>query len=301
MTFDSAVPQLLKNTQQWFASIITRPIDENSTMNPISPSGRPMVEEAWDHILPSPTLQPAQRIQIYNQQYWWRLLSTMHDVYPLVVRLFGYHDFNQQLAMPFIVKYPPNHWSLSYLGERFPQWIEEEYHAGDKTLVLNATKVDFAYNSSFLSGRNVGIESSYFYSEENAAGLLELPLTFQTHLHLFEIPYDLFQFRVEFLKQEVDYWIEHDFPELIQNASEELYHFVLYRTRGNSIAVETISANEFKVLKRFESGATVDLVCQWLEEQQDATLSEEASNHLNLWFQRWIANQWLTQISYESS
>ena len=293
MTFDTAVPHLLKNTQHWFASIITRPIDEDSVMNPISPSGRPMVEEAWEHIAPSPTMQPADRIQIYNQQYWWRLMSTMHDIYPLVVRLFGYRDFNQLLAVPYLTKYPPNHWSLSYLGERFPQWIEEEYHEKDKALVLNAAKIDFAYNNSFLTGSNEGIETCNFNSEDEAARLLELPLKLQSHLHLFEFPYDLFQYRIDFLKQDPDYWVEHDFPDLIQHPKEDLYCFVLYRTRGNSIAVENISTDEYKVLQRFTSGSTVDLICEWLEEQADTALTEAASTHLNLWFQRWIASQWL--------
>lgn len=293
MIFDTAVPELLKNTQQWFASIITRPIDEDSVMNPISPTGKPMVEEAWEHIAPSPTMQPAERIELYNQQYWWRLLSTMHDIYPLVVRLFGYHDFNQLLAIPYIVKYPPNHWSLSYLGERFPKWIEEEYHENDRNLVLHAAKVDFAYNNSFLAKANQSLESNNFNTEEEAARLLELPLKLQSHLHLFEIPYDLFQYRIDFLKQDPDYWVENDFPILTHHPKQDLYYFVLYRTRGNSIAVENITANEYQVLKRFESGSTVDSVCDWLAGQPDAALSEDAATHLNLWFQRWIACQWL--------
>jgi hypothetical protein len=132
MTFDSKVPTLLKETQEWFGSIISRAIDGNSQMNPISPTGRPMREEAWDHIRPSPTLQPAQRIQIYNQQYWWRLVNTLQESFPLVTRLFGFHAFNFTIAMPFLLKYPPNDWTLNSLGDRLPRWIEEEYKADDR-------------------------------------------------------------------------------------------------------------------------------------------------------------------------
>lgn len=107
MTFDAKVPFKLKKTQLWFGSIIGRPIDEDSKMNPISPAGQPIEIEACDFIRPSPTLRPAQRIQIYNQQYWWRLLSSMHETFPLVTRLFGYHDFNKIIAIPYLVKFPP--------------------------------------------------------------------------------------------------------------------------------------------------------------------------------------------------
>lgn len=282
MTFDQAVPLQLKELQHWFASIITRPIDENSNMAPISPSGKPMVEEACDYIVPSPTMLPAQRIQLYNQQYWWRLLSTMHEMYPLVTRLFGYHDFNQRLTVPFLTKYPPNHWSLSYLGDRFPQWIDEEYHESDRELVLNAAKIDWAYNDCFLAAQEPILDAANLQGEE----LLTVSLFLQPYVHLFELPYDLFQFRVEFLKHDPEYWLGHDFPEL--NHSEEKSHFLMYRNLNNSTVVEALGPSEYQVLKRFVKGSSVDLVCQWLE-QQDGALVEEASQKLNLWFQRWTA------------
>src|SRR5690242_1482815 len=55
--FDPKVPDLLCNTQKWFASIITRPLCEKNSMNQTSPQGVPMEEEAKQFIAPSPTLQ----------------------------------------------------------------------------------------------------------------------------------------------------------------------------------------------------------------------------------------------------
>ena len=151
MAYDAKVPQYLKREQCWFGSIVGRPIDLHSRMNPISPSGRSMEEEAAEHILPSPTLRPSERIQIYNQQYWWRLLNAMHDLFPLVTRLFGHSDFNQSIGFPYLSKYPPRHWSLHLLGERLEQWVTEDYSAGDKELVLHACSVDWAFNHSFFA------------------------------------------------------------------------------------------------------------------------------------------------------
>ena len=155
MKYDEHVPSLLKREQQWFGSIISRPIDVDSKMNPMSPSGIPMEVEAAEHITPSPTLRSAQRIQIYNQQYWWRLLNTLHDIFPLTTRLFGYQDFNRTIGMPYLTKYPPCHWSLTLIGERLERWVEEDYHAGDKELVKNSVKKSFFQNltsSSLLNG-----------------------------------------------------------------------------------------------------------------------------------------------------
>ncbi|MCE5319184.1 MAG: DNA-binding domain-containing protein, partial [Parachlamydia sp.] len=151
MTYDSKVPTPLKETQQWFGSIIARPVDGNSCMDPISPSGQPIQVEASQYIRPSPTLQPAQRIQIYNQQYWWRLLNALQESFPLVTRLFGCHDFNISIGMPYLQKYPPCHWTLNVLGDNLPAWVEEYYSDDDRKLIRDAALIDCAFCHSFTA------------------------------------------------------------------------------------------------------------------------------------------------------
>lgn len=291
MTYDAVVPKQLKRTQQWFASIITTPIDENSQMNPISPHGRPMVEEACDYISPSPTLQPHERIQIYNQQYWWRLLTALHESFPLVTRLFGFSDFNRTIAVPYLVKYPSNHWSLSYIGNRLPQWIDENYTADDKPLVYNSALVDRAYNDSFIAPLGKAIK----LDPNDMSSMLETTLYLQPNLHLLALTYDLLDFRFEFLKHDPDYWLEHDFPELHHYPKGELAHFVLYRNRQNNITFQKISANEYQVLQRFVEGTTIEAICDWLAEHpSDSSLCTEASQNLHIWFQHWTSRHWLS-------
>ena len=294
MTFDSAVPVQLKNIQQWFGSIIIRPIDIDSRINPISPSGNPIEDEACDYIAPSPTLRPAQRIELYNQQYWWRLLGIMHDAYPLVTRLFGYQDFNASIAIPYLMKYPSDTWSLNALGDRLPKWIEEDYVGDDKPLVSRAAKIDNAYNYSFVAPQHEGIDLDDGSETIDLSNLLDEPLSLQPYVHLFEIPYDLFQYRSEFLKHEPEFWVENDFPLLAKAPNDENYYFLLYRNRYNNVMVEKIGGSEYEMLKQFEceAGFTINDSCEWLENMpSESSLVMEASQHLHLWIQRWVANQ----------
>lgn len=289
MTFDLKVPQKLQRTQLWFGSIIGRAINENSLMNPISPSGRPMEEEAWDYINPSPTMKPADRIQIYNQQYWWRLLNALQETFPLVTRLFGYHDFNQIIAIPYMVKYRPQDWSLSTIGDLLPTWIQEEYHASDKQLIYDSAVVDNAYNKSFIVGQQPIITAAHVANEGDMEALLDTVLYLQDHVHLMELKYDLIAFRTEFLKQDANYWVENDFPPL---KKEKLYHFVLYRTQYNDIHVKEIPEEEYHLLSLFREGWTIDQACEWLENQENA-IYQKAMEHLHQWFQEWIVLRWL--------
>ncbi len=287
--FDIKVPSKLKKTQIWFGSIIGRPIDEDSRMNPISPAGQPMEIEACDYIRPSLTLRPAQRIQIYNQQYWWRLLNILHESFPLVTRLFGYHDFNRLIAIPYLVKFPPNHWSLNDLGYLLSKWVETDYAENDKQLVLDSAKIDWAFNHSFCCLQKEPILQSSLPQAGDPSSLLDKKIGLQEHLCLFVMDYDLFTFRVDFLKQEPEYWIDHDFP-LLQK--EKKYHFVLFRNLNNDIQWKEIPEAEYRLLKLIQSGTTIENLCQWLE-QQHGSLYEEAQKNLHLWFQEWIVSRWL--------
>lgn len=290
MTYDEKVPSLLKREQQWFGSIIGRPIDEDSRMNPVSPSGQLMEEEASEHILPSPTLRPAQRIQIYNQQYWWRLLNTLHESFPLLTRLFGHFDFNRTIGIPYLAKYPPRHWSLSLLGDRLPQWLEEDYFADDKQLIINAAALDLAFSSSFLASAIEPIKVAQVSTEDAVAEVFNKPVYLQPFIHLFEFEYDLFKYRIDFLEQNPDHWVQNDFPVLDRSRT---FHFALYRNKRNDISWKEISSGEYLILSMFQKGTSIDKVCEELEQLEPA-LYETAAQNLHIWFQEWTQREWLS-------
>lgn len=287
LSFDPTLPEKLKKTQQWFGSIISRPIDMNSKMNPVAPSGRLMETEARQFIRPGPKLKSHQRIEIYNQQYWWRLLSTLQEMFPLVTRLFGSFNFNQTIGIPYLVKYPPDHWSLNFLGNNLPQWVSEKYCEKDKQFVLDATKLDFAFSDVFLKKGLVPLNEKLINSGD-LSQLLEEKLILQPYVHIFSLPYDLFSFRQAMIKEEdSDFWIDHDFPPLEKGT----YSFVLFRNHANDIAFEPISEAEYLFLKRFQVGSSIDQACDYLE-----THHENLMENIDLakWFQKWTMRHWLS-------
>lgn len=280
MSYDPNVPSILKGTQKWFAGIITQPIDVESRISPIAPSGLPIEEEAKKYITPSKTLEAHQRIELYNQQYWWRFLTTLQETMPLLTRLFGYYDFNQKIAIPYILKYPSNDWSINFLASRLPQWVEEEYHETDRQLVLESARIDWAYNACFFAAHDP--------IQARLDEMMDLKVTLQPHIHLFLLGGDLFTFRSEVIKQDPDYWLKNDFPEL---KKEGPYPYVLFRNRKNAIVDKQISLVQFRILERLRQGGTIGEICDWIESQPE--LAEEASENLHVWMREWTAREWL--------
>lgn len=283
------LPYTLKSTQEWFASIITNRLGENDNIQTYSPHGILIAEEAAEYINPSPHLRPHQRMQIYNQQYWWRLLNTLHANFPLVTRLFGYQAFNEEIGSPYLSAYPPDHWSLNGLGSHLPQWISDFYQKPDQSLIYNATSLDWAFIASFISPQHTPLNLAHLI-QGNPESLMSYTFYLQPHIHLFSWEYDLLSFRANFLKQEVDYWVENRFPDLPKGKT---YWFVLYRNAKNNIAWREIRHSEYLLLERFKTGTNITDACEYLE-QQDTSIYEEAAAHLQEWLQEWTHAGWLT-------
>lgn len=280
-TTNPKVPPYLFSTQKWFASIITRPIDSESQMIPISPSGRPMSEEAKEFISPSLKLSSDQRMQIYNQQYWWRLLSILHQNFPILTRLFGYTDFNLSIGIPFLTKYPSRHWSLSQLGDQLSKWITEYYTAEDKELIFSIAEVDWAYQTIFFAPTALYLPPSL--------DLLSKKLDLQAHIKLFNLPFDIFSLRTALLKEGVEFWMESDFPVLIR---EKKYFFVLYHTQNNLISYKEVEEGQWTILQLISKGLTIEQACDELEEKGGKPC-DEAEASLGLWIQEWMDQKWL--------
>lgn len=193
--YDKNVPLNLLNLQKWFADVITTPLIDNKMQGS---------SNAHEMIKPSKQLSASQRIEIYNQQYWWRLLETMHKNFPLLTRLFGYSAFNEELAVPYLYEHKSQHFSLAYLGENLSDWIQNTYNKEDKKLVYHAAEVDIGYQQLAFRSEN----SQYF-----------------------ELPFDLFSFRKQMLKQSVEFWEDNDFPPLKKGS----YKFKLIRNERHQI------------------------------------------------------------------
>jgi len=286
MSFDLRAPKPLKDCQEWFASIIVRPIDMDNKIASLAPTGVPIEEEASKFIAPSSTLQSHQRIELYNQQYWWRLLSVLQEIFPLVVRLFGYSDFNQYIGFKYLVKYPPTHWNLNTIGDNLCKWLEEEYIDGDKQLVKDSAAIDWGYNQSFVAEE---LEQLNITNDNDLATISEATLYLQPSVHLFQFNYNLFHFRDQMLEQSPEYWIDNDFPTMDKGEKQ----FILCRSPSLQVIWSEISQGEYYLLKRFQQGSSVAEACEWLETHKP-DLMNDAAKGIQAWFQQWIARGWLS-------
>lgn len=302
MSYDPNVPDQLKELQTWFAGVITQPVDNKNRISPVAPNGRSIEEEAARFIKPSAALKPEQRIQIYNQQYWWRLLNVMHSTYTMATRMLGRKKFNEKIAVPYIEAYPSEHYSVSHIGDRLLQWMEKQYNGPDKQILRDSIAIDDAMHNAFFKPAYPSLTEGN--SPEEA---IRIPAILQPYVTLFKMDYDLFNFRSEIHAKDPDYWSTHHFPNLEHAISEEnghfpklkkgeTYCFIVYRSRQNHVKWEKIELGQHALLSLFKKPTSIEQACEWLSGEGKDFLPEAALNLQN-WIQGWIARQLLTPLN----
>ena len=280
MTIDQSVPIDLLSLQRWVGSVITSPIDAWEKEEEIPILSKDQKSEADILVSPGPILSSSQRIAIYRQQYWFRLLNVLQNVCPGTLRLFGYEEFNEMLGVPYLLSYPPSNWNLDNLSKRFDIWLEDAYQMDDKEIVLPMIKADIKFDSIF---------SAEMYTSIHPSEVSSHPIFLQPTVHVLKASYDVLSFREKLLDKEVEYFENHDFPKA---SWDKIYYFVIYRN-SLSILYKEIELGQYLVLKAFEMGAHLEdalSVIFGLPEKE----RKHAEENIQKWFEAYVQNNWLT-------
>jgi hypothetical protein len=276
-------PAALLEMQKWFAEMIALPLRSDSKLPDLTPHGKNIAMDAKKYIHPTPQLQPHQRLEIYHQQYWWRLVDILQDHFPMLTRMFGYEEFNQKCAVLYLIYAQPLHYNLCYLGNTLGQWIKGHYEGEDKNFVLSCAEIDWAINQAFWTGALPPIRN------ENPEKILNEILVLQPHIKLFALHADFFSFRELFLLHDVEHYYSNPFPELHLGEN----HYIVYRNCDNIVSWKKLSRGSYSFFCLLEQGYTIYQACEKMEEM-DASIAQEAENSLHSWIFEGINNAWLS-------
>ena len=105
----------LEQLQRWMLDVITHP-------------GGIAAETAAGEIdrvvLPSRSMTSSERMVVYGNAYYARLLECLREFFPCLVHAVGEETFDE-FAVAYLQKHPPQSYSLNHLADRFPQFLED--------------------------------------------------------------------------------------------------------------------------------------------------------------------------------
>src|SRR5882724_11872105 len=115
----------LRQLQRMALGAIRLPLSRRGRTRSRWHDGRTMWQVAAGFIKPNDRLTSLERLEIYNRQYWYRLLDCLWDDYPGLRAILGLKKF-EKLRIAYLDRYPSKSYTLRNLGRRFVQFLQEE-------------------------------------------------------------------------------------------------------------------------------------------------------------------------------
>ncbi len=112
--------------QQWFQAVVTHPA--GVAAGAASPAAQRLVRldrGALEQLVRrSRRLTAEQRLEIYANAYYARLLECLRDTFPVLARVLGAEVFDS-FGFDYLQRYPSRSYTLYRLAESFPRFLDE--------------------------------------------------------------------------------------------------------------------------------------------------------------------------------
>lgn len=117
----------LERMERWMHAVFTHPGGAEAGLQGAEAQEIfPMSIDALDGlVLPSKNLTAVERLSIYADMYYWRLIDVLAEEFPTVRHVLGPEQFTV-VVKDYLERHPSTTYTLNHLGSRFAGYIEEE-------------------------------------------------------------------------------------------------------------------------------------------------------------------------------
>jgi len=180
----------LLELQRTMTASVMRPLTPDFGMQEKTVDGKPMRVQAATFIKPGKELSSFDRLEIYNRQYWFRVLSLFADDFPGLRAALGEKRFDA-LSVAYLAENPSVSYTLRNLGSSLVQWLRENPKWAGKRydLVLDIARLEWAYVEAFDNGEHLPLTAADL-SQCSA----ESHLALQPHVQLLELSHPVDDF-----------------------------------------------------------------------------------------------------------
>jgi hypothetical protein len=175
----------LLELQRRMSEDVMRPLTPDFQMQPATPDGQPTQKLAATYIKPNDRLSSFDRLEIYNRQYWFRLIGAVSEDFPAIGAILGAKNFDS-LVLAYLRENPSTSFTLRNLGSKLPQWLEAHPELAPRRhkLLLDIARLEWAYVEAFD-----GAEYAPLTTADFADLGAESKLFLQPHLQLLDLSY----------------------------------------------------------------------------------------------------------------
>ncbi len=286
----------LKALQRTMARAVMQPLTSAERMQRTAPDGKSMRRYAERFVKPNDRLTSFERLEIYNRQYWFRVLSSMIEDFPGLRAVLGDRRFDA-MCKAYLVDCPSRSFTLRNLGAQLESWLRKHPRwAGPKqALALDITRLEWADIEAFDGAAEPALRPENLGGDAGA----NLRLKLQPYVGLLDLKYPVDDLLLEVRKEDED-------TDFASNAFQERHKrkrvqavaklmpapiFLAVHRVDDSVYFRRIEREEFAILSALRDGKTLGKAIEAAFKKSKVPVQERATS-VQQWFQNWAALGW---------
>ncbi|MBV9303592.1 MAG: putative DNA-binding domain-containing protein [Acidobacteriaceae bacterium] len=286
----------LAEIQTRMAADVMRPLRSGDRIASRTEHGQPMAEEAAAYVKPNDRLSSVERLEIYNRQYWFRVLDSLYEDFPGLCAVVGERRF-AKLSQAYLRDCPSQSFTLRDLGSRLETWLREHpENAGERLpLALEMVQLEWAHIVAFD-----GQEQAPLGPEDLLELGPELRISLQPYITLLELHYPVDDLRIAVNARSEEHGKASNAVQKREHSSTrrkisrlKLQEIFLAVHRVDfSVYYRRLSAGEFHVLRALRDGQSIGEALDTAF-RNSSLPEEEFQRMVEPWFSAWAELGWL--------
>jgi hypothetical protein len=283
----------LDHIQRTMFDAIRQPLTADERMRRRSRTGKSLSAVADEIIKPNDRLTSFERLEIYNRQYWFRILSALSEDFPGLCAILGESRFDR-MAVEYLYDCPSRSFTLRNLGSRLEAWLRQHpKHAGaNQQIALDMVRLEWAEIEAFDEAARPRL------TEADLPALGPDPhFQLQPHIRLLDLTYPVDDLLIK-VRSELEE------SDIVSNAVTERVHshsrrrrlpkpapiFLAVHRADNTVYFKRIDQEAFMILCSLRGGMTLSSAVD--EVDWSGRNIEAAMADVQKWFAYWSAAGW---------
>jgi hypothetical protein len=286
----------LVTLQRAVARAVMQPLTLSERMQRTAPCGGRMSAYAARYIKPNDRLTSFERLEIYNRQYWFRVLGSMAEDFPGLRAILGQRRF-EEMCRAYLAECPSRSFTLRNLGARLELWLRQnpKWIRGKQTLALDMVRLEWADIEAF-DGK---AEPALRPEDLNGSSVRSLSLRVQPYVQVLELHYPVDDLVLEIRGDDntADF-ASNALTEIRRNsevravaALEPEQIFLVVHRMDFSVYFRRIKREEFALLSALRGGKTIERAIE-LAFQRNSVPELDRGRYVRNCFQTWATLGW---------
>jgi hypothetical protein len=289
----------LDQIQRSMFGAVRQPLTASENMRQRTNDGRSMRGIAESIIKPNDRLTSFERLEIYNRQYWFRVLASLAEDFAGLQLIIGDRSF-EKMSVAYLQDCPSQSFTLRNLGSRLEQWlrVHPEFIPGVEDIALDMARLEWAEIEAFDEAAKPVL------TEADLQSLGPDPqFELQPYVRLLDLQYPVDEMLLAIRRQERE-------VDIVSNAVSERPHrrrsrkrsfpkpeklFLAVHRADNSIYFKRLDADAFGILRDLQDGKRLSEAVERVEWREAS--GERAAQNLQAWFALWSSLGWFCKSS----